>query len=222
LFFLFVLFFANGFFFFRYGRLSCDHCTKLKKKCAMTEEESKKKKKTDGKGKRKATEDDDETDDGSRKRRRTGVEREESEWRMRIEELVREMAARDDGREETTEWVTGWMERMEAVEVLREGRETEQRERERRAEEISRATLELLRGMAETQREVAEVVRGMAATQRLVAERLGRLIELGEESDEEEDADGEKDEEMTVEKEVGRGTEETEENGEAEKDVTMG
>jgi hypothetical protein len=74
--------------------------------------------------------------------------------------------------------------------VLREGRETEQRERERQAEEISWATLELLRGMAETQREVAEVVRGMAATQRLVAERLGRLIELGEESDEEEDAEG--------------------------------
>jgi hypothetical protein len=94
--------------------LSCDHCTKLKKKCVMTEEESRKKKKTDGKGKRKATEEDDETDDGSRKRRRTGVEREESEWRMRIEELVREMAARDDGREETSEWVTGWMERMEA------------------------------------------------------------------------------------------------------------
>jgi hypothetical protein len=168
--------------------LSCDHCTKLKKKCAMMEEESRKKKKTDGKGKRKATEDDEETDDGPRKRRRTGVEREESEWRMRIE--VREMAARDDGREETSEWVTGWMERLEAVEVLREGRETEQRERERRMEESSRATLELLRGMAETQREVAEVIQGMAATQRLVAERLGRLIELGEESDEEEDAEG--------------------------------
>jgi hypothetical protein len=107
------------------------------------------------------------------------------------------------------------------------GRRVEEREHHIWLGDFNR-TLELLRGMTETQREMAEVQRGMAATQRLVAERLGRLIELGEESDEEEDADGEKDEEMTVEKEIGGGTEETEENGEAEgsgeakKDVMMG
>jgi hypothetical protein len=118
-FFFFSWFIVNGF--TRSGRLSCQHCTQAKKRCALTEEGSRKRKKTEetekpkGKGKEKEVTEDygDEGEIRRNKKRRTAIEKEESEWRR---------------------WVTDYFKRNEEREDRRDRREKRREKREEQVE----------------------------------------------------------------------------------------